>query len=403
MSIIAIVSGIYCSGDEIAGRVAERLEYDLVGGELAEEAAQRFGTTVDKLNRALSGDRALFNIITHDHEKSVVYLRAALAELVAKGNVVYHGVATHLIPRSISHVLRVGLIAEEEYRVSQAAEIDKVDAKEARSRIKRGTKGLQTWTQEQLGRTPWDPALFDLKIPVGTKTVDEAVELIHDALTQDALRPTDRSIQAAVDFLLAMQVNLTLLERGQYRSDVTADRGKVTVLIKSKPAPPGKIGRTMHTLKHESWMDEARALALGIEGVKQVDVRPVAQHSKTLLVDDEREYVVTLSERLGMRDIEADIAYDGSEALDRVQAGEPEVMVLDLKMPGLDGFEVLKRVKKDHPRVEVIVLTGHGSEHDEKAVRDLGAFDYLRKPVDIATLAERIRAAREKARSTDEE
>ena len=81
MSIIALVSGIYCSGDEIAKQLAERLEYDLVSGELAEDAAQKFGTTVDKLNRAMSGDRALFNIITHDHEKSVVYLKAALAEL----------------------------------------------------------------------------------------------------------------------------------------------------------------------------------------------------------------------------------------------------------------------------------------------------------------------------------
>jgi DNA-binding response OmpR family regulator len=118
--------------------------------------------------------------------------------------------------------------------------------------------------------------------------------------------------------------------------------------------------------------------------------------SKVLLVDDEREFVQTLSERLLMRDMGSAVAYDGESALDLIQEDEPEVMILDLRMPGIDGIEVLRRVKQTNPGIEVIILTGHGSEADRKTCLELGAFAYLQKPVDIDRLSETIRQANEK-------
>ena len=61
-------------------------------------------------------------------------------------------------------------------------------------------------------------------------------------------------------------------------------------------------------------------------------------------------------------------------------------MVLDLRMPGIDGIEVLRRVKKTHPDVQVVVLTGHGTDKEEKMAKKLGAFAYLKKPVDVDQL-----------------
>jgi DNA-binding response OmpR family regulator len=87
------------------------------------------------------------------------------------------------------------------------------------------------------------------------------------------------------------------------------------------------------------------------------------------------------------------IAYNGRQALQMVADDEPDVMVLDLKMPGIDGMEVLRRVKRTNPRTEVIILTGHGSSADEKLATELGAFAYLRKPVDIEILTETMKAA----------
>jgi DNA-binding response OmpR family regulator len=94
------------------------------------------------------------------------------------------------------------------------------------------------------------------------------------------------------------------------------------------------------------------------------------------------------------------IAYDGEEALAMVADDQPEVMVLDLKMPGIDGIEVLRRMKKTHPETEVIILTGHGSTTEEELAAELGAFAYLRKPVDIEVLTETMKAAYRKIETT---
>jgi CheY-like chemotaxis protein len=104
---------------------------------------------------------------------------------------------------------------------------------------------------------------------------------------------------------------------------------------------------------------------------------------KVLLVDDEKEFVESLSERLELRNLEADVAYDGEEALEALKQGKHDVMVLDLRMPGIDGIEVLRRAKKRNPDVQIVVLTGHGTEKDEEQAKKLGAFAYLKKPVDI--------------------
>jgi DNA-binding NtrC family response regulator len=114
---------------------------------------------------------------------------------------------------------------------------------------------------------------------------------------------------------------------------------------------------------------------------------------KLLLVDDESEFLETLTDRLDLRDLKTNVAYNGKQALSAVEQEEPDVIVLDVKMPEMDGIEVLSRIKKAYPHVEVIILTGHGSEQDEQRARELGAFDYLRKPADLETLLGHIRNA----------
>jgi DNA-binding NtrC family response regulator len=118
---------------------------------------------------------------------------------------------------------------------------------------------------------------------------------------------------------------------------------------------------------------------------------------KVLLVDDEEAYVKTLAERMEMRDVGSRVALSGEEALQMLEDEPPDVMVLDLRMPGIDGMEVLERVKKKHPHIEVIILTGHGSDREEKEARRLGAFEYLQKPADTGQLLRTVRAAWKKS------
>jgi DNA-binding NtrC family response regulator len=114
---------------------------------------------------------------------------------------------------------------------------------------------------------------------------------------------------------------------------------------------------------------------------------------QVLLVDDEEDYVKAMAERMDMRDLESHVALNGEEALEFLENNSPDVIVLDLRMPGMQGMEVLERVRKEHPHIQVIILTGHGGEKEEKEARRLGAFEYLQKPADTSDLVRTIQGA----------
>lgn len=114
---------------------------------------------------------------------------------------------------------------------------------------------------------------------------------------------------------------------------------------------------------------------------------------KVLLVDDEVDFVDTLAQRLRIRELTVDTVYNGEEALSFIKKIKPDVIVLDLKMPGLHGIEVLREIKKMSPQIQVIILTGHGTEKDEEEAKGLGGFDFLRKPAEIDLLVAKIKEA----------
>ena len=114
---------------------------------------------------------------------------------------------------------------------------------------------------------------------------------------------------------------------------------------------------------------------------------------RVLLVDDEEDFVTTLAERLTLRGIDTDVAFTGEGALARVGEKTPDVMILDLMMPGLSGLDVLRQTKEKSPDVPVILLTGRGSTREGIEGMKQGAFDYLMKPIDIEDLIEKIKEA----------
>ena len=114
---------------------------------------------------------------------------------------------------------------------------------------------------------------------------------------------------------------------------------------------------------------------------------------KILFVDDEVEFVKTLTERIRMRGLDARFAEGGEAALTMIDKEIPHVMVLDPKMPGMDGKAVLEHVKANRSDIQVLILTGHGSEKEAEETLRMGAFDYLQKPVDIDTLIAHIKKA----------
>jgi signal transduction histidine kinase len=117
---------------------------------------------------------------------------------------------------------------------------------------------------------------------------------------------------------------------------------------------------------------------------------------RILLVDDEVDFLDNLHQRLVLRGMPALKASSGAEALATLENEDVDVVVLDVRMPGMDGIETLRRIKEDHPRIEVVMLTGHADLESSLEGMRFGFYDYLTKPVQIETLVSKIHDAHER-------
>ena len=112
-----------------------------------------------------------------------------------------------------------------------------------------------------------------------------------------------------------------------------------------------------------------------------------------LLVDDEKEFTATLAERMGLRGLRVRCAYSGEEALKEIAAEKPDVVVMDVMMPGLKGLDILRHLKATNPEIQVILLTGQAGTRDGMEGMKLGAFDYLLQPLELDALLAKIAEA----------
>ncbi|MBW1709031.1 MAG: response regulator [Deltaproteobacteria bacterium] len=117
---------------------------------------------------------------------------------------------------------------------------------------------------------------------------------------------------------------------------------------------------------------------------------------KILLVDDEIEFLETLMKRIKKRAVDVTGVSSGEKALEEIEKNPYDVVVLDVKMPGMDGIETLREIKRRYPLIEVIMLTGHASVEVAVQGMELGAFDYLMKPMDIDELLYKLEDAYKK-------
>ncbi len=124
--------------------------------------------------------------------------------------------------------------------------------------------------------------------------------------------------------------------------------------------------------------------------------------TRILLIDDEKDFVEMFSMRLEAMGEKVKSAHSGQAGLEMLEKDNTDVVILDIKMPGMDGIQVLKEIKKRFPLVEVILLTGHGATETAVEGMKLGAFDYLLKPADFEDLAGKLEGARKKKDQQEE-
>ena len=401
MSIITLFSGSFCNENDVIREVVSHTGYRLItDNEVVAEASRLSEMAESKIMRAFSAKTSVFNKFTYEKERSIALLKLALAELIPEDNALVTCFCGQLIPKAVRHSLRVCLIAGLKYRITAASREQGVSDKEAAKLIQKRDEDCSVWIDLLFNqRDPWDADIYDIVIPADKMTPADAAGLIADNAGNDVVRPTESSKRALADFRLAAETEVALAREG-HDVDVSAQDGSITIIINKQVLMLSRL------------QEELRSIAEQVPGVKAVETKVgkdfhksdiYRRHNfempaKVLLVDDEREFVQTLSERLMMRDMGPAIAYDGESALNLIQEDDPEVMIVDLKMPGIDGLEVLRKVKQTRPEIEVIILTGHGHEEDRELCMQLGAFAYLQKPLDINVLSETIKKANEKIR-----
>ncbi len=119
---------------------------------------------------------------------------------------------------------------------------------------------------------------------------------------------------------------------------------------------------------------------------------------RVLVVDDEIDFLKFIRRRLSKRNIDVSTSADGRSALGILESNKVDVVILDVRMPGMNGLETLKKIHKRFPEIAVIMLTGHGSMQSGIEGISHGAYDYVLKPFSIDDLLQRIRSACEHAR-----
>jgi DNA-binding NtrC family response regulator len=124
---------------------------------------------------------------------------------------------------------------------------------------------------------------------------------------------------------------------------------------------------------------------------------------RILLVDDETRFRTNLQKILGAKGLAVNAKGSGAEALEELKWQPYDVMILDIRMPGMDGLATLAEIKKINPEVEVIILSGHASMDAAVEINKLGGYDYLMKPCPLEELLLKIEAAYEKKQEREKQ
>jgi len=390
MSSIALFNTIFIEEKKVRERLAATTDFRILQDtHIISEVSRKYSIGEEKVERALYGSQSVFNRFTLERERITAYLKVIVANHLKSSGIIYSGHIALLIPPTVTHVLRVGLFDKTSNRIQRAMG-EGLTEKNAIKVIKKNDASAANWADYLYKKEMSDPSLYDIIAPMGDNFPESAVQLIVENYHKPAVLEQETSRQAVEDMALSAQVELVLVEKG-YTTEVKSFGGEITLLVNKSVANFAKLANTL------------TAIAESVDGVRGVQVHTGKEYNvsiyrnqeftlppKVLLVDDEQEFVQTLSERLNTRNYGSYPVFTGEHALELLKNELPDVMVLDLKMPGIGGVNVLRKTKELNPEIEVIILTGHGSEEDKKKCMELGAYAYLHKPVDITQLTEII-------------
>jgi cytidylate kinase len=260
MAIITISRGSYSKGREVAEKVAERLGYRLTSRDVLLEASDHFHIPEIKLVRAIHDAPSILDRITHGKQCFLAYIQSALTSQAKDDNLVYHGLAGHLLLKEVPHVLKVRIIADLEARVAAEMQREDISASEARSLLLKDDEERRKWTQNLYGVDPKDSSLYDLVLHIHKLAVDDAVEFIVQAAGRPCFETTPEAQRMMDDLALACQIKAALVKEDCLDIGVTSDYGNVAIYV-------AKGGRQQHRLQ-----DKLEGVRRTIPGINNLEV-----------------------------------------------------------------------------------------------------------------------------------
>ena len=232
MSIITISRGSFSRGKEVAEGVAEKLNYATLSREILLEASEDFNIPEIKLIRAIHDAPSILDRLTFGKERYLAQIESTLLDHFRKDNIVYHGLAGHFFVRSISHVLKVRIIADFDDRVKTKMARQKISKEKAFEELKKDDKARRQWSLKLYGVDTWDPALYDLVLHIHKLNVQNAVDIICSTVTLEQFRTTPESQRTMDDLTIAAMVKAKIV-RGYPGARVTVRAGKALIHVQA--------------------------------------------------------------------------------------------------------------------------------------------------------------------------
>ena len=251
MPIITISRGSHSMGKAVAEKVAAKLRYYVLSRDLMLKASDKFHVSQQTLLQALHDAPGLKDRYKNTKQIYIAYVRATLLEMVAEDNVVYHGLAGHLLLKGLDHVLKIRIIANLESRVMQKMREEGISQHDARAVILKDDDQRKKWTRKIYNVDPTDNTLYDMVICIDKLSVDDAVEFICGAANTKAFHSTEACLRKTRDLSLACNVKAALVAEFP-EVGITCEYGNLLLYATEKTAHNGKFKKLLTSLQQDT-------------------------------------------------------------------------------------------------------------------------------------------------------
>ncbi len=231
MTIVTISRGTYTKGKEVAEILAQELNYECLSREIIIEASEEFNIPEIKLVRAIHDAPSILDRFTYGRERYLAFIKAAFLKHLQRDNIIYHGLAGHVFVQDISHVIKIRITADLEFRIQEEMKRENISREQARSIIVKDDAERNKWTMSVFDADISDPGFYDIILHIDTMGVKEAVSIIRHAIALPCFKSTPKSRRRLGDLCLASQVEAALISDFP-KVTASASNGNVFVNIR---------------------------------------------------------------------------------------------------------------------------------------------------------------------------